>query len=152
MSLVTTTRAVYQASQETTLKRDVDESMLKLEPDAAPLWVLTNQAKKRAAAIAPKFEWFEDAEAPLWGQVNNGVDYNNAATQINVVDGTIFAVDDLVIVPKAAGAGISAIEEIILVSAVNGNVLTMVRGIGGGATADVIPKNSSLRILGQACV
>ena len=152
MALIQTTRAVFQASQETTLKRDVDESMLKLEPDAAPLWVLTNQAKKRAPAIAPKYEWFEDAEAPLWGQVNNATDYNAAATQINVVDGTIFAVDDLVIVPKATGAGISAIEEIILVTAVNGNVLTIVRGIGGAATADVITKNGSLRILGQACV
>src|SRR5271166_1913570 len=152
MALIQTTRAVYQASQETTVKRDVDESMLKLEPDAAPLWVLTNQAKKRAAAIAPKFEWFEDAEAPLWGQVNNGVDYNNAATQILVVDGTIFAVDDLVIVPKATGAGISAIEEIILVTAVGGNTLTVTRAIGGATTADTITATSSLRILGQACV
>ena len=153
MSLITTTRAVYQASQETTLKRDVDESMLKLEPDAAPLWVLTNKANKRAPSIAPKFEWFEDAEAPLWGQVNNGTtNYASNATSINVVDGTIFAVDDLVIVPKATGAGISAIEEIILVSAVAGNVLTVQRGIGGAATQDTITATSSLRILGQACV
>ena len=152
MAVITTTRAVFNASQETTLKRDVDESMLKLEPDAAPLWVLTNQAKKRAPSIAPKFEWFEDAEAPLWGQVNNGVDYNNAAVSIVVVDGTIFAVDDLVIVPKPTGAGISQIEEIILVTAVAGNTLTVVRGIGGAGTADVISKTSSLRILGQACV
>src|SRR5271165_5150451 len=153
MAVITTTRAVYQSSQETTLKRDVDESMLKLEPDAAPLWVLTNQAKKRAPSIAPKFEWFEDAEAPLWGQVNNGTtNYASNATQILVVDGTIFAVDDLVIVPKATGAGISAIEEIILVTAVGGNTLTVTRAIGGAATADTITATSSLRILGQACV
>ena len=153
MALIQTTRAVFQASQETTLKRDVDESMLKLERDAAPLWVLTNKANKRAPSIAPKFEWFEDAEAPLWGQVNNGTtNYASNATQILVVDGTIFAVDDLVIVPKATGAGISAIEEIILVGAVNGNTLTVTRAIGGATTADTITATSSLRILGQACV
>ena len=151
MAIINMTRTVQMASQETTLKRDVDETMLKLEPDAAPLWVLTNNAKKRAPAIAPKFEWFEDAEAPLWGQVNNGTDYASNATQITVADGTIFAVNDLVIVPKPTGAGQSGLDEIILVTAVAGALLTVTRNLGGGA-GGTITATSSLRILGQACV
>jgi hypothetical protein len=151
MAIINVTRSVKHASDETTLKRDVDQSMLLLEPDAAPLWVLTNNAKRRAPAIAPKFEWFEDAEAPLWGQVSNGTtDYASNATQVVVADGTIFAVDDLVLVPVATGAGKSASEEVVLVTAVAGNTLSITRGIGG--VKDTISATSPLRILGQACV
>ena len=153
MAIINVQRAVYHANAETTLKRDVDESMLKLEPDAAPLWVLTNQAKKRSPSVAPKFEWFEDAEAPLWGQVT-ATAYATAATDIWVVDATIFAVDDLVIVPKATGSGVSAVDEILLVTAITGTsngTLTVTRNVGG-AGGDTIPSASPLRILGQACV
>lgn len=151
MAQINVTRAVYHANAETTLKRDVDESMLKLEPDAAPLFVLTNQAKRRKPSIAPKFEWFEDAEVPLWGQVSAS-DYASNVTVINVADGTPFAVNDLVLVPKAASAGVSASEEVILITAIaNGTSLTITRGIGG-AGADTISGTSPLRILGQACV
>ena len=154
MALINVSRSVYYANAETTLKRDVDESMLKLEPDAAPLWVLTNQAKKRSPSVAPKFEWFEDAEAPLWGQAT-ATAYSSVATAVQVLDATLFAVDDLVIIPKATGGGISAIEEIVLVSVVTGSAggtLTVVRGIGGASTADTIAASSPLRILGQSCV
>lgn len=152
MALIQTTRVVKNASDETTLKRDVDESMLKLEPDAAPLFVLTNNAKRRKPSIAPKFEWFEDAEAPLWGQANNGTtDYASNATGILVADGTIFAVNDLVLVPVATGAGNNAAEEVVLVTAIATNTLTVTRGIGG-AGANTITATSPLRILGQACV
>lgn len=154
MALVQTTRLVYDSAQETTLKRDVDESMLRLEPDAAPLWVLTNAAKKRAPTIAPKFEWFEDAEAPLWGQVNNGTDYASNATQIIVVDSTLFAVNDVVIVPAAAGAGVSRLDELILVTAVTlgTQTLTVQRALGGASTGNTITATGSLRILGQSAV
>ncbi len=153
MATITTTRAVYHANAETTLKRDVDESMLKLEPDSAPLWVLTNQAKKRAPSVAPKFEWFEDAEAALWGQAT-ATAYSTTATDIWVTDVTIFAVDDLVIVPKATTAGVSTNDEIILVTATSGTsngTLTVTRAIGGSG-GDSIPSASPLRILGQAAV
>ncbi len=153
MATITTTRAVYHANAETTLKRDVDESMLKLEPDSAPLWVLTNQAKKRSPSVAPKFEWFEDAEVALWGQAT-ATAYATAATDIWVTDVTIFAVDDLVIVPKATTAGVSGNDEIILVTATSGTsngTLTVTRNIGGSG-GDTIPSASPLRILGQAAV
>lgn len=126
--------------------------MLRLEPDAAPLWVLTNQAKKRAPAIAPKFEWFEDAEAPLWGQANGGADYASNATAILVVDGTLFAVNDVIIIPQPTGAGKSRVDELALVTAVATNTLTITRALGGAGTNDTITQTSPIRILGQACV
>ena len=151
MAVINMTRSVQMASQETTLVRDVDESMLKLEPDAAPLWVLTNNAKKRAPSVAPKFEWFEDAEVPLWGQVNGATDYSSVATTITVYDTTIFAVNDLVVVP--AGNTQSLPDEVILVTAVNtaGSQIGVVRNLGG-LNGNTITAQSALRILGQACV
>jgi hypothetical protein len=126
--------------------------MLKLEPDAAPLFVLTNNAKRRKPAISPKIEWFEDAEAPLWGQANNGTtDYASNATQILVTDGTIFAVNDLVLVPVGTGAGLNAAEEVVLVTAIATNTLTITRAIGG-AGGNTITATSPLRILGQAAL
>jgi Family of unknown function (DUF5309) len=146
-------RFVKNASDETTLKRDVDDSLVRLEPDAAPLYVLTNNKKRTAPSMVPKFEWLEDAEAPLWGQASNSTDYASNATVIAVADATIFAVDDLLLIPQATGAGKSAAEEVVLVTAVGvaGNTLTITRGIGG-AGADTITATSPIRILGQACV
>jgi hypothetical protein len=152
MAVYNVTRSVDIAVAENTLKRDVDESMLKLEPDAAPLWVLTNNAKKRAPAIAPKFEWFEDAEAPLWGQVSNSTDYSSIATTILVVDSTIFAVDDLIIVPTPTGAGKSAVDEVMLCTGSAGNSITVTRALGGTGTNQTLTSAAGLRILGQACV
>ena len=147
MAVYNVTRSVDIAVAENTLKRDVDESMLKLEPDAAPLWVLTNNAKKRAPAIAPKFEWFEDAEAPLWGQVSNSTDYSSIATTILVVDSTIFAVDDLIIVPTPTGAGKSAVDEVMLCTGSAGKSITVTRALGGTGTNQTLTSAAGLRIL-----
>lgn len=153
MAILNSPRVVQTSVVESTLKRDVDDSLVRLEPDAAPLYVLTNNKKRTAGASSPRFEWFEDAEAPLWGQVSNTAAYSSAATTIVVVDGTIFAVDDLILVPVGIGAGLSAAEEVMLVSANSGGsgaTLTVVRGIGG-VGANTIAATASLRILGQAC-
>jgi hypothetical protein len=72
-----------------------------------------------------------DAEAPLWGQVNNSTDYSSLATQISVYDSTLFAVNDLVIVPFPTGAGHSQLDEVILVTSSGGNSLTVVRNLAG---------------------
>src|SRR5258705_552342 len=121
--------------------------MLLLEPDAAPLYVLTNAAKQTKPAITPKFEWVEDVEAALWTIAAEGADKSAAATTLTVSDGTLFAVNDLILFPKATSS--SAAEEVALVTANGSNILTLTRGIGGSGQ-DTINATGSIRILGSA--
>src|SRR5258708_5489382 len=132
---------------DTTNVRDVSEQMVLLEPDAAPLFVLTNAAKRKQPTIGPRFEWVEDTEVSLWGQASAGSDYSSTVTSVLVADGTLFGVGDIVAVPKAQSS--SAAPEVVLVTAVSTNTLTITRGIGS-AGADTISQTGSLRILASA--
>lgn len=147
MAVLTTTRSFNQFVTDTTQVRDVSEQMVLLEPDASPLWVMTNKAKRKQPAIAPRFEWVEDNEVALWGQVSLSADTTSAVTSILVADGTIFAVGDIVAVPKAVSS--QSAPEIFLVTSISTNTLTIVRGIGGSG-ADTLAATGSLRIIGSA--
>lgn len=140
-------RSFNQFVTDTTNVRDVSEQMVLLEPDAAPLFVLTNAAKRKQPTIGPRFEWVEDTEVSLWGQASAGSDYSSTITSILVADGTLFGVGDIVAVPKAQSS--SAAPEVFLVTAVSTNTLTITRGIGGSG-ADTISQTGSLRILASA--
>lgn len=132
---------------DTTNVRDVSEQMVLLEPDAAPLFVLTNSAKRKQPTIGPRFEWVEDNEVSLWGQSSQTVDYTSVATNILVADGTLFGVGDIVAVPKAQSS--ASAPEVFLVTVISTNTLTITRGIGGSG-ADTLPATGSLRILASA--
>jgi hypothetical protein len=151
MAALTTTRAVARFSTDTTLPRDVSEDMILREPNANPLFVLTNASKRKRPSDTPKFEWFEDQEVTFWGQASNGTtSYSSVATGIFVADVTIFAVGDAVAVPQAASSANA--EELILVTAISGSTtgtLTVTRNVGG-AGADTIGATASLRILGSS--
>lgn len=140
-------RSFNQMVTDTTNVRDVSEQMVLLEPDAAPLFVLTNAAKRKQPTIGPRFEWVEDTEVSLWGYASSAGDYTSAVTAIGVADGTLFGVGDIVAVPKAQSS--SAAPEVFLVTAVATNTLTVTRGIGGSG-ADTIGQTQSLRILASA--
>jgi len=148
LGILTVSRNFDQMTIDTTQVRDVSEQMVLLEPDASPLYVLTNAAKRKQPSVSPRFEWVEDTEVSLWGQANNGTtDFSSTATNILVVDGTLFAVGDICAVPKAQSS--SAAPEVILVTAIATNTLTITRGIGG-AGADTIGATTSIRILASA--
>lgn len=140
-------RSFDQFVTDTTNVRDVSEQMVLLEPDAAPLFVLTNAAKRKQPTIGPRFEWVEDTEVSLWGYASQTVDYSSAATNILVADGTIFGVGDIVAVPKAQTS--SAAPEVFLITAISTNTLTITRGVGGSG-ADTLPATGSLRVLASA--
>lgn len=141
-------RSFFQMVSDTTNVRDVSEQMVLLEPDASPLYVFTNAAKRRQPTIGPRYEWVEDTEVSLWGQVSNGTtDLASNATGIPVADATLFGVGDLVIVPKAQSS--SAAPEVMLVTAVNSPTLTVTRAIGGSG-ADTVGQTASLRIMATA--
>lgn len=145
---LTVARSFYQMVADTTQVRDVSEQMVLLEPDASPLFVMTNAAKRRQPCFAPRFEWVEDTEVSLWGQVSNGTtSYASNATNVAVADGTLFGAGDIVAVPKAQTS--ASAPEVILVTAVSTNTLTITRAIGGSG-ADTIGATTSLRIIGTA--
>lgn len=149
---VTVARNVSQSITETVLIRDVSQDMVLLEPDISPLLVMTNNAKRKRPSTSPRFEWVEDQEVSLWGQVSNSTDYAAASTGIIVADISIFATNDLIAFPKADSS--SAAEEVCLVTALSGvavgtGTLTITRAIGG-AGGDTITATQSVRILGGA--
>ena len=144
---LTVTRNFDQFVTDTTNVRDVSEQMVLLEPDAAPLFVLTNAAKRKQPTIGPRFEWVEDNEVSLWGQANNTADYASNATNIVVSDGSLFGVGDICAVPKAQSS--AAAPEVFLVTAINGNTLTITRNVGS-AGQDTLGATASIRILASA--
>jgi hypothetical protein len=121
--------------------------MVLLEPDAAPLFVLTNAAKRKQPTIGPRFEWVEDTEVSLWGQSSAAADYSSVVTSVWVADSTLFGIGDIVAVPKPQSS--SAAPEVFLVTGVTGATLTITRGIGSSG-ADTITQTGSLRILASA--
>jgi hypothetical protein len=148
---VTVARSVNQQISEGSNWRDVSEDMVLLQPDQAPLLVLTTKANRKSPSDSHTIEWFEDDEVGIWGQVNNGTtDLASNATAVPVTDITIFAVGDLVAIPKASSS--NAAEEVARVTAVSGSTngtVTFTRNIGS-AGADTIGATGSLRILGPA--
>ncbi len=131
---------------ETSQVRDVSNLMPLLQEDPAPLYVLTNAGgKKKVRAKNPLIEFFDDADLVSTTTNNNGTDSGTGVTSITVTDGTLFGVRDMVQVAKPAANG--AIEEIILVTAIAGNVLTIQRGFAG-TSPDTIYAANVLKILG----
>jgi hypothetical protein len=136
---------------ETSNVRDVSSKMLLLEQDRTPLYVLTNNSKRKVPTTSPRIEWFEDADLGMIGTVSNGTtNYASNATGVFVSDVTLFGVNDIVQVPKAASS--STVDELVLVTAVSGTTngtLTVSRGFAG-TTADTIGATVSVKILGVA--
>src|SRR5678815_4965127 len=142
-------RSFNQMVTDTTQVRDVSEQMVLLEPDANPLYVITNAAKRKQPSIAPRFEWVEDLEVALWG-ASATTALSSVATGIFVTDGTLFAAGDLIAIPQANNSANA--EELALVTAVSGTTngtLTVTRGIGGSG-ADTVGSATAIKIIATA--
>ncbi len=120
-------------------KVDMVPTIKELEPSATPLTVLTTRMPS-APTGNPEFSWVEDDLPPRFDAINNGAGYNSSATSVVVDNGAYFAADELWKVTRTA--------EVVRVTAVSTNTLTIVRGIGGGAAA--ILDNDELMIVGTA--
>jgi hypothetical protein len=77
---------------------DMADKILLLEPDAAPLTVVTKNIQKKGTGN-PKFQWQEDELDPRFDQVNNGAGYASGITAIVVDNGAYFEAQNLVYVP-----------------------------------------------------
>lgn len=118
---------------------DVAKKIDVLEPDSAPLTLLTKKMDKRVA-VNPEFNWMEEASLVKSDQINHAA-YNAGETDLVVDDGTKFRGGDVV---KVVATG-----EQLLVSSVSTNTLTVVRAWGVTTTTN-IPDDSVLLIVGNA--
>ncbi len=146
---VTVARSFNQAVTENIQRRYfVGEKDILLDPDITPLLALTtNAGNRRKPAISTRVEWIEDDYLPVFGQVNAGADIASNVTNILVVDGTIFNVGDVVAVVRTLANSQSS-PEVVRVTVIATNTLTITRGLGG--FADTISSSNDLRILGPA--
>jgi len=146
LGLTTTARSTNEAISETVLVRDVPDEVMVLDGDITPLTVMSVNAKRKRPTFSPRIEKLEDDLRTLWGFMNAAAVASNV-TSILVNDGTLFGVADLVSAPQTLTA--TPADEVLRVTAIATNTLTVVRGVGG-AGADTLVTSQSLRILGSA--
>lgn len=120
-------------------KIDMVPTIKELEPSATPLTVLTTRLPS-APTVNPEFSWVEDDLPPRFDAINNATGYAAGITSIVVDNGAYFAPDELWKITRTA--------EVVRVTAVAGNTLTIVRGIG--STAAAINDNDELMKLSSA--
>jgi hypothetical protein len=114
---------------------DMADKILLLEPDAAPLTVVTKNITKKGTGN-PKFQWQEDELDPRFDAVNNGAGYADSATAIVVDNGAYFEAQNIVYVPRTG--------ESLRVTDVTGNTLTVVRSVGSVAAAALVDNDELL--------
>jgi hypothetical protein len=123
------------------MKIDMSEKIALLQPSATPLTVFMKRAKgSTMAAKNPKYSWMEDDLGARWDAINNGAGYDNVATSIVVDNGTYFSAGDQVKVPRTG--------EVLLVTAISTNTLTVTRGFGTTAAAALVD-NDPIVIIGN---
>lgn len=88
-----------------------------------------------------KFEWLEDDLGARWDAINKAAGYLAADTTLTVDNGDYFASGFIVKVPRTG--------EVLLVTAVSSNDLTVTRGYGSTSAAALVD-NDPLVIIGNA--
>lgn len=119
---------------------DIAKKIDVLEPDSAPLTLLTKKIDKRVA-VNPEFKWIEEESLTKTDQVNDGTGMLAGDTTMTVDNGSRFRAGDVVKIPRTG--------ENVLVTAVATNDLTVTRGWGSTAAA-AINDNEPIIIIGNA--
>jgi hypothetical protein len=128
---------------ENTLVRMVGDDITLLEPNVTPLITMTTKLGQKKPAYSPRIEWLEDDYVARWAQADVTT-VGTTGTTIAVLDGTLFVVGDLFVVPRLVS--VSTPPEQVRVSGIATNTLTIVRG----ANAASIGASAALRIIGSA--
>ncbi|MCB9840480.1 MAG: DUF5309 family protein [Phycisphaeraceae bacterium] len=139
-----TGKATYDAGATLPeLAEDVSDIVSIVSPYETPL--LDHLGDPRAPALSTVHEWIEDALLPNTDLINQTTFTPSAttATSITVDNGAYFQVGDLVRPDESS--------EVMLVTAIATNTLTVVRAYGG-TTAQALADNMKLTILGNAAL
>ncbi|MEM7680935.1 MAG: DUF5309 family protein [Planctomycetota bacterium] len=138
-----TGKATYSAGADLPeLANDVSDVIGLVSPHETPL--LDHLGDPQREARTTLHEWLEDELLPNTDAINQlSLTDNTSATSLTVDNGDRFRIGDQV---QAVGS-----REVLFVSAVAGNTLTVSRGYGGTA-AEGVSDNDTLRILGNAAL
>lgn len=139
-----TGKATYSAGATLPeIAEDVADIIGIISPFETPL--LDHLGDPRRSARSTLHEWIEDALLPNRGVIDQSSFTPDALTEttITVEDGAIFRIGDQL---KPDGSG-----EIMLVTDIAGNDLTVVRGYGS-TTAEALADDQSLLIVGNAAL
>lgn len=140
MAVIAGPRGTGNVSQ-TVRKPDWGDAIQLLDPDAAPLTVISRRANKKPT-INPQYQWAEDDLDVRFAATSATV--TNVATSVPVTtgQGVYFAQHDLVKVPRTG--------EVFRVTAVSTDTLTVVRGVGTSGTGQAMNSAEELLVLGSA--
>lgn len=123
---------------------EIDKEILKLEPDAAPLTVLTKRMRDGGNVRSvgdPEFKWEESERDVRFDAVNHTGGYTSTEEEVVVDTEEIFAVGQLVTVPRTG--------EVLYVNAMPGsNKVKFTRGYSGTTKAALVD-NDPLYIIGR---
>lgn len=133
---------------ETSNVRDVSTRLLLLEVDRTPLYVLTNNSKRKVNVFSPRIEWFEDADLVMVTTTSAAVANTTSANTLAVTDLTLFGANDVIQVARSTAAT-ATIDELCLVTSVGTAALNVVRAFAG-TTVDTIGSGATIKILGVA--
>ena len=138
-TVVQGTRTTENQNTETRRKRDVFPTMLKLEPEAAPLTVLMGKTRKRVATD-PKFEWFELERLPKQDVLAAAVLVGDA--QFTSTNYKYFRAGDIVQFIETG--------EQVLVTATPAAAAVAITRAWGEVAAAAVTNGSKVRIVGNA--
>jgi hypothetical protein len=143
MNMAFTGKATYSAGIALPeLAEDVADLVGVVSPHDAPLLDMLGDPLHEATS--PRHEWLEDALLPNKDAIDDDTWVDpDVDTTFNVDHGSRFRVGDQI---QVAGS-----EELMFVTAVNGNALTVVRGYAGTNAEDLVD-NQILTILGNAAL
>ncbi|MEZ5993117.1 MAG: DUF5309 family protein [Planctomycetota bacterium] len=137
-----TGKATYDAgSSLPELVDDVSDLVGLISPFDTPL--LDAIGSPRYSAKSTRHEWFEDQLNPNFSAINNGAGYDDGATSWVVDDGSVFRVGDII---RPEGS-----DEVLQVTAISTNTLTVTRAYGGSTAASVVD-NQTVNVIGHAAL
>lgn len=119
-------------------KPDIDNKLLRLDPESTPLIVLTKQMASKTTTDV-EFSYFEKANLTEITTINHA-DYNGGETDLVVTDSTIFKPYDVIIFA-------STLERALIISIVySTHTLTVLRSFGSVATQNIANTTEVMRL------
>lgn len=119
---------------------DMSDSIHLLDPNLAPLTSITGKIRS-AHTINPEFKWLEDDYLPTTSLVSATIGAASTTVEVTAATGKYFRVGDLL---KSLDSG-----EVMYVSAVATDTLTIARSVGATAAAQ-LDQGETLLIVGNA--
>lgn len=142
MSTIASTAVGNKGILANRIEVDMSDKIGFLEPSANPLVVLTKKINTKACS-SPKFEWMDNDVDVRWAQSVGVVALNATTVEVKTGEGINFTPGDLIKVAKNG--------EVMQVTAVTGDELTVVRNIGEiTSTAAALAANDKILIVGNA--